>query len=211
MLVLSQDEDRRVLAVLGLGQDEAGRVGEGHGLGPLDLAGQNLAAAGLGDRLVQGLVQPHIAVEVACGHRPRPHQGVDLGQDVVHGPQPEVLHAALGGPARGQALKGAADLDGVEGVLLAEGLHRIAAAGQGLQEALLLQPRQGRTHRRARHAQAVHRPDLGHALAGRQLAGEQQFAHGQQGPHRLRRAPRFPVLDIVQNPHPSRSRADLSL
>ena len=98
------------------------------------------------------------------------------------------MRAALGGKARGQSFERAADLDGVEHVLLREGPDGEAAGRDGLDEPFLVEPLQRGPDRRARDAGALGDRKLGNALAGRQHAFEDQLADGQQRPDRARLA-----------------------
>ena len=97
--------------------------------------------------------------------------------------------AAFGGEAGAQPFERAADLDRVGDVALGEGFHREAAGGDQLQQALFLEPHQRHADRRARHAEALDDGKLGDAVAGFQLAGEDQVAQAQQRLDGLRRLP----------------------
>ena len=68
---------------------------------------------------------------------------------------------------------------------LRELAHDVAAAGEPPQQALVLELGEREPQRRARDAEPLDERQLGHPLAGRELAAEDQLAQAQQRPRDL--------------------------
>jgi hypothetical protein len=96
--------------------------------------------------------------------------------------------AAFGREPGDQPFEGAAQLDGVGHVALGKSTHRVAAVGQGFEQAFLFEPHQRAAHRGARDAELFGDGDFGNARAARQFAREDHFAQSQLRFHSLRAA-----------------------
>ena len=148
----------------------------------LDLALHHGRAARLGQQGMEAQVVPGIGRERGGADLGRCEQGVDLAEAFAHLGQHRGVGTALGRQTRGQAFERAAQLDGVLDVALGELAHHVAAAGQGLDQALLLQAHEGGADRRARHRQPIDHREFGDALAGREFAADDHLAQRQLRP-----------------------------
>ncbi|MDT4835714.1 hypothetical protein FQZ97_693880 [compost metagenome] len=134
------------------------------------------------------LVVRHVAREGRVVERGLAQQFVDAREAGARFAQHHGRRAALGRQPRHQAFERAAQLDGVGHVAFGKGAHRIAAVGQGFEQAFLLEPHERAAHRRARHAELFGDGDLGNARAAGQLARQDHFAQPQLRLHGLRAA-----------------------
>ena len=180
VVAVGDDEDVARGRQLGLGEHERARPGERQRDDALHRPHEQRAARHLEQARMEGLVEAQVALEglvVAAVHE-------RLDRLVGGAQRREVtgVRAALGGEPRGRSLEHAAQLDGVPHVALGELAHHVAAGGKPAQQALVLQFGQREAHRGAAGAQQLHQRQLGHPLAGREMAVEDQLA---QAEHRL--------------------------
>jgi hypothetical protein len=108
------------------------------------------------------------------------HHGLHLLLALAHPAEQPAPDAALRGQPRGGALEHAAQLDRVVDVTAREGAHAVAAAFTRREQPFVLEARERQPQRRARHAEPLDERELGHALAGRELAVEDQLAQREQ-------------------------------
>src|SRR6185436_10488887 len=114
---------------------------------------------------METLVQVDIAREPLDRYLLARHQLVDLGEAFAEFAERRIGQPTFGAEPRGEAFERAAHLDGVIDVSLRERLHREAARGDELEQALFLQPYQRHADRGARDAETVDHRELGNAVA----------------------------------------------
>jgi hypothetical protein len=95
-------------------------------------------------------------------------------------------HAAFRCEPRGESFERAAQFDGVAYLGFGKGAHGEAARGNRFDQPFFLKADQRSANRRARHAQPLHHPQFGDALARGELAAQHEFAQTQQRTHGLR-------------------------
>ena len=183
VVALGDDQDLARLLELRLGEHERAGRGERQRHDAVERALQHRAARHLHQVLVEALVQLDVVLE--GGVVGLVHGRVHLLDQADEDGELAARDAALGGEARGGSFDDPAQLDGVVDVGVRELAHHVPAAGQNLEQALVLELRQRQPQRRPRHAEALDQRQLGDARAGRELAAQEQFAQPEDGPHGL--------------------------
>ena len=183
MLVVRHDEDLARRRQLGLGQDERARRRERQRDDARERPLEHRAAGRLQQQPVEAFVDVHVAHERVV---------VGLVDDLLHlvvarAHRREGLaaHAALGREAGRRALEHPAHLDRVVDVGPSEAADSVAAAGQELQQSLVLEGGERQAQRRAGHAETLDERQLRHARPGRELAVEDELPQAQQRSQRL--------------------------
>src|SRR5690606_24105111 len=183
----------------GLGIQKRAWAGKRQMHDALDLALDDATARQRAQHLVKLGVEGDIGVEV---HRLRRD-----GDDLVKFPDKSLEsselcwgYSAFGGKPGGGAFKHTAQFDRVYHVGLGEEPHRIAAGGDSIENAFLLEPGKSGAHGGTRQAEPFADADFGQPFAGRDRAREDKVAHAENRFERLGRTlflARFPGHGII--------------
>ena len=137
-----------------------------------NLPGDHRAVGELDDDAVELLVELDIGGEIIVRHAVAADERIERGQTLPQVVQVGLRRTAFGRKPRRETLERAADLDRGVNVPLVEGIDDEPAGRNSLQQAFLLEPHQRRADGGTGDAEPFDQRELRHALAGLDLAAE---------------------------------------